>query len=373
MIVKLVLLLRYLNLKRKAAKRRREFLRRLIVMKRKAQIRTRNVLKKDCLISHKHCEWYYLRSHGSDESFISAISLRRTDFEYLLSVFQNHYTVGGSGPGRKGRPRGVSASTALGLLLTFYRSSSEYMILSRMFGLTPSTISRILSRAEKALDQALKGVPEATVRWPTLEEQSNHAQAVQNRHPYVVGRWGFVDGKNYAVQKPTFAELQNAMYNGWLHSTLITGVFCFAADGTLAWGKHNVVGSWNDGEISRTFQEKLMREDINLPDHGVLADTAFPVCRGLENRIQTPLKEGDLNRIPPERRREAQTRSDAVTSMRQSAEWGMGAVEKVYRRLMSRLPWNQSIRGRRISNVYRLYNFRVRRTGISEIRSYFYD
>ena len=30
--------------------------------------------------------------------------------------------------------------------------------------------------------------------------------------------------------------------------------------------------------------------------------------------------------------------SNAITSMRQAAEWGMGAVEKVYRRLTQKLP-----------------------------------
>ena len=35
----------------------------------------------------------------------------------------------------------------------------------------------------------------------------------------------------------------------------------------------------------------------------------------------------------------------SVTGMRQCAEWGMGVVERVYRRLMGRLPWNPGIRG----------------------------
>jgi hypothetical protein len=287
---------------------------------------------------------------------------------YLLSRF-SHFFQRKSGPGKSGRPTCVTPATALGVLLTYYRSSSEYMILSRMFGLTSTTISRLIQKSEVALEQALRSIPEAQVRWPTLDEQQRFAAAVQKRHRYVVGRWGFIDGKNYRVQKPTFADMQNAMYNGWLHCTLVTGVFCFAADGTVVWGKHNVVGSWNDGEISRSFQDKLLRDDINLPDHGVLADTAFPTCKGLENRIQTPLKEGELDRIPPASRREAQIRSDAVTSMRQSAEWGMGAVEKIYRRLLDKLPWNQKIRARRINNIYRLYNILVRLSGISQIRN----
>jgi len=188
----------------------------------------------------------------------------------------------------------------------------------------------------------------------------------------ITGRWGFIDGKNYKVQKPSCAELQNAMYNGWLHSTLITGVLCFGATGLLVWGKHNVVGSWNDGDMSRGFQAKIAREDINVDNHGVLSDSAFPVSGDCFRRIITPLKENEEDKIAdPVARRMALKMSAAITSMRQPAEWGMGAVEKVYRRLLLSLPFDQNRRGRRLRTIYLLYNFRVRTTGISQIKNYF--
>jgi hypothetical protein len=64
--------------------------------------------------------------------------------------------------------------------------------------------------------------------------------------------------------------------------------------------------------------------------------------------------------------------SAAITSIRQAAEWGMGAVEKVYKRLQLDLPYNQKTRAQRLENIHRLYNFRVRQTGISQIRSTFF-
>ena len=70
----------------------------------------------------------------------------------------------------------------------------------------------------------------------------------------VEGRFGFIDGKNYSVETPSNADLQNAMYNGWLHATLITGVLCFGVDGTIIWAKHNCPGSWNDSENSRELR-----------------------------------------------------------------------------------------------------------------------
>jgi hypothetical protein len=57
--------------------------------------------------------------------------------------------------------------------------------------------------------------------------------------------------------------------------------------------------------------------------------------------------------------------------MRQSAEWGMGAVERVYRQLLLPLPYNQYVRARRLETMYRLYNYGIRTTGINQIKSYF--
>ena len=59
-------------------------------------------------------------------------------------------------------------------------------------------------------------------------------------------------------------------------------------------------------------------------------------------------------------------------SARQAAEWGMGAVEKVFRRLLMPLQWNQSVRATRLKTIHYLYNYRVRMTGISQIRSVYY-
>lgn len=53
----------------------------------------------------------------------------------------------------------------------------------------------------------------------------------------------------------------------------------------------------------------------------------------MKGRIFTPLKEGDIDRLFPSVRRPARMLNYAITSVRQTAEWGMGSVEKVYHRL----------------------------------------
>lgn len=240
-----------------------------------------------------------------------------------------------------------------------------------LHGLPPAVLSRVLHRAEPALLAALKEIPDAAIKWPTKDQQREWAKLVAKKNPLVQGRWGFIDGKNYHVQKPTDIDCQNAMYNGWLHATLVTGTLCYGVDGTIVWARHNFPGSWNDSDTSKQFQEKLLNEDISLQDHGVLSDSAFPVSGAMFGKILTPLKEGDLERAHPSARRALIALSDAICSLRQPAEWGMGSTEKVYHRLLLKLPYCRKTRGKRLHTIMLLYNFRVRRTHISQIRSYF--
>jgi hypothetical protein len=111
------------------------------------------------------------------------------------------------------------------------------------------------------LQHQLKSHKLSRFAWPSKREQQEYASRVQEKYPLIEGRFGFVDGKNFKVQEPSSEiDLQNAMYNGRLHSALITGVLCFSVDGLLIWAKHNCVGSWNDGDMSRELQEKLIDE-----------------------------------------------------------------------------------------------------------------
>ena len=336
-------------------------------------IRERNRLSIDSLLpSASLGPWYHMYQNADDPSLIKVISLPRSSFEELLQEFSKHYSVK-SGTKKGGRPPRVKDKHAiLSILLHYYTGTMEYKTLCELFAVGETTLSRIINKAESALAETLRNLPEAQVRWPTLEEQELFASKVNELEPLLRGRWGFADGKNLRVQEPTNEELQNAMYNGWLHAVFVTGVLCLAVDGTISWGRHNFVGSWNDGDISRGLQDKLRRDDINLPGYGITTDTAFPVAGDLLGRIMTPLKEGDEDRIPADIRPYALQLSSAVTRIRQAAEWGMDAVGKVYRILERKLPFNPHQRGQRLKNLFMLYNYRVRTTGISQIRSVFF-
>lgn len=258
-----------------------------------------------------------------------------------------------------------------GLVLYFYASKADDHTICQTFAIPPSTLSRYLSQAESALEVILPHIEDAQIRWPTIAEQRRFAELLEAKEPLVVRKFGFVDGKNFRVKQPSDVELQNAQYNGWLHSVLVTGTLLFGPDGCILWVRHNAPGSWNDSETSATLMEKLLDESITDQDLGIVSDTAFVCSNQMANRVVSPLKEEEIERFPPAQRAAAATISSAITSLRQSAEWGMGAVEKPFRRLQVPLPLDKMLRGRRLINIFRLFNFRVRRTQISQIRTVF--
>ncbi|GMF14611.1 unnamed protein product [Phytophthora fragariaefolia] len=159
---------------------------------------------------------------------------------------------------------------------------------------------------------------------------------------------------------------------GGLHSVFVTGTLCFSADGLIVLSKHNYPASWNDADTSLDFRAKLLDNNLN-PDSRYfgIADGAFPCGDDMCGRIMTPLKEGDLARLVPSVRAIAHHKSKAITFIRQSIEWGMGSVEKVFHRLALPLPYDVQQRRIRPDNLFRLSNHRVLTVEISAIRTTF--
>ncbi|KAG1687510.1 hypothetical protein DVH05_005124 [Phytophthora capsici] len=98
----------------------------------------------------------------------------------------------------------------------------------------------------------------------------------------------------------------------------------------------------------------------------VVSDSAFPCSAELRGRILTPLNDGDLERAQPSLGSSARTLHNAITSVRQAAERGMGSMQKVYSRLSLPLPYDQKIRGLGLNNLFLMANYRVH-TGVKRV------
>ena len=341
-----------------------------VLRRRREQIRTRNDFEAAAVPPPSQSSFVTLMKHGSNEAFLNILGVDRPGFRLLASRFKNYYRHKFQ-EGRGGRPAKILFVQALGMVLQFYAAPIEIKTVGQLHGVRRPLATEIIKKAEVALAKTLKNEPLARIAWPDQETQQRWASLVEAKFPTVKGRFCFVDGKNFGVYEPKKIDLQNALYNGWLHTCLVTGVLCYGVDGTLIWGKHNCVGSWNDGDMCRDLIVKLLDPTKTLPDHGAVSDTAFPRTRELEGKIMTPLKEGELERAPRADQAFLLRQSAALTSLRQACEWGMGSAPKAFRQLQLKLPFNQETRKMPLTNIYRLYNFRVRTTRISQIKTTF--
>ncbi|KAJ2990585.1 hypothetical protein HDV02_004274 [Globomyces sp. JEL0801] len=143
---------------------------------------------------------------------------------FLGSIGLNSYFKYKFHTEKGGRPARLPVThTVLAMVLTFYVDPISHKRCCELFGIPRSTQSRIFRRAEIALGRALQDMVDARISWPTLGQQTEFAKLINYKEPLIENKFGFIDGKNYTVQAPSNADQQNAMYNGWLHSTLITG------------------------------------------------------------------------------------------------------------------------------------------------------
>lgn len=129
----------------------------------------------------KESPWYVMYREGQDSDLIAAISLSRASFEYLVSRFKVFYKFN-SGPNKKGRsPRVKDHHCVLSMLLHSYCSPADKKTWSEMFGVSPSTLSRTLLKAEVALLKALNATKEADVVWPSTDDQIRMALLVEKK------------------------------------------------------------------------------------------------------------------------------------------------------------------------------------------------
>ena len=104
----------------------------------------------------------------------------------------------------------------------------------------------------------------------------------------------------------------------------------FGANGKIVWAKHNLPGSWHDPESSRVAQLKLIDPTLTLPGFGVIADSAFS-CKGeMFGKIVTPMKKNEWRHVPPRLKRRVRAINKQIVFIRQTVEWGMGAIEKPF-------------------------------------------
>ncbi len=152
----------------------------------------------------------------------------------------------------------------------------------------------------------------------------------------------------------------------------MTSIFCFCPNGTIPIAYMNLLGSMHDSTIANAggIYDKLGKL-YNATGAVTCVDSAFRMenCPYIiklsqENFVGNGDNEEKV-RLNIQQKRQA-------TSMHQSSEWGMCALQSLFPRICDRMVFEQ--RGEQhtaLKMMIYLYNFGARMVGINQIKNFF--
>ena len=228
-----------------------------------AELRRRDRRIRRCaLVDSNRSPFQKLYHSKNDQSFITFTGLDYGTFEYLLSKIQplyqrySPYSVTGKivwvikRVGKPVQKISLDAPSCLGLVLGYTRTKGSLFSLQMIFGATHSVLALFLRYSIKLLYKVLKEEPSARVEIPSVEEIRGYQDVVSSHFPALNGTWCVVDGLKIPIQKSGDEAIQNAYYNGWLHSHFIGCIFVFTPSGLIVACTLNAPGSWHDSYIA---------------------------------------------------------------------------------------------------------------------------
>ncbi|CAL1712331.1 unnamed protein product [Somion occarium] len=261
--------------------------------------------------------WQRLHNGHKDRAYIVTMGLDVPTFELILaSGFEQRWNestidrtdVSSSGVSRPER-RSLDAAGGLGLTLHWLSSTMREITLQQVFALIPATVTCYVTFALRILLETLKSMPLAKINWPDEVKDHNEFEELSKLvlacHHLLLGAFGSIDGLNLLCQESDDIEIENATYNGWLHSHFVSSVLAFRAKGTLIASNWNCPGSWHDSRVTQPIYERL--QNCTPEGYFLVADTAFPHgTKQIEGRIRVPIKQGQT--LPSD---EAELRKDS--------------------------------------------------------------
>ena len=171
-----------------------------------------------------------------------------------------------------------------------------------------------------------------------------------------------MDGLKLYLEQAGDTIIQNMFYNGWTHDHYVSSVLVFCHDGTIPIACYNMPGCLHDSTIAEWGKIYKKLKDVYRRTGGkCTVDSAFNKKDNeylIKSSQQHPMTD-DPNDIIVNRE---------ATSMRQSAEWGMRALQSSFPRLKDRFIYEEHGERKVIMKMMlMLYNLRARKVGINQI------
>ena len=318
--------------------------------------------------------WRKLYESGNDAALITLTGLDHVTFDELnikfKLLFDSHtpHTVNGTieilahCAGSRGRPRLIQSHDCLGLCLAWTRTRGSCYVLQLIFGMTGTALSLYIRFGRRLLITVLHHDVNAAVKLPSAEKIAAMKQAVAERHPQLVDVWCTMDGLKLYLEQSPWTVIQNMFYNGWTHDHYVGNVIVFCPDGTIPIACTNVPGCVHDSMIAEwgNIYDKL-GEVFNSCGGKCIVDSAF--CKLKYDYLIKSAQSAPENT-------EEFVVNEQATAMRQSAEWGMRALQASFPRIKDRFMYEK--RGERkliLKMIVLLYNYRANKVGINQIRN----
>lgn len=172
------------------------------------------------------------------------------------------------------------------------------------------------------------------------------------------------------IQCTSEPDIQNAYYDGFTCDTCVNNVFVFSPEGKVLFAATNYPGSWHDSAVSFDLIQTVL-DTIGDEDFAFCVDQGFPRSGILQDRFVGPYSKKFLRKLDPIVRQLLLVRIHRYVSLRQSAEWGMRALQGTFTRLKSRLTANNRMRRLIIETIVLLSNFRTTHVGLNQIATVF--
>jgi hypothetical protein len=267
----------------------------------------------------------------------------------------------------RGRPRAINAAACLGLVLYWTRTSCHIWTLAQFFGLTASPCCLWLRFGKRLLLNILAQREDAQIKLPTEAKLQQYVDCIGNKYPRLTNVAYVGDGLKVLLQKAGDNGKQNAFYSGWKTDHFITNLFVFAPDGTIIMCMLNCPGSLHNSELALMGSPSIYQKlDALYEQYGTkcVMDSAF-CTRGRDSIIKSVQR--DAVYITADNVAHALILEDAK-SVRQSAEWGMRALQGSMPRLKAR--WSYEERDERLvglTMLVLLYNYKANNMDLNQI------
>jgi len=226
----------------------------------------------------------------------------------------------------------MNAEQSLGLYLMWLRSRGAESFLCLIFGVTASVCSLFIRFSRRILIKLLSSDARAAIVMPNDNDIATMQAAFQERHPALSDGYGVADGLKLLLQQSGNIIIQNRFYNGWTHDHYVSNVFVFSPLGKIIACAINAPGCLHDSTIAGygDIYDKL-EEAYNRTGGKCVVDSAFARAR-----YPFLIKSGTQASASARNAEEVIIESQA-TSARQSAEWGMSALQAAFPRCKNRL------------------------------------